>query len=50
MDLNRERLVSTNASEVEEISVEVRNTSDRGHKADHVPLSYAHTRHTQLNI
>ena len=31
MDLYRERLVSTNASEVEEISVEVRNTSDHGH-------------------
>ena len=31
MDLYKERLVSMNASEVEEISVEVRNTSDRGH-------------------
>ena len=31
MDLYRERLVSTNASEVKETSVEVRNTSDRGH-------------------
>ena len=30
MGLSREMLVSTNASEVEQ-SVEVRNTSDRGH-------------------
>ena len=30
IDLYRERLESTNATAVEEISVEVRNTSDRG--------------------